>query len=106
MTYLFNLCFIEDCREKCEFEYMKEFVIQDKIPECKKCHGVVKPDVVLFGESLPSDFWKSVIDFPKCDLLIIMGTSLQVYPFAYLASKVGFNCPRKLSFSFILKLLT
>ena len=88
--------FLEDCKAQCSFDYMKKFVIEDKVPTCHECEGgFVKPDVVLFGESLPGDFWKSFTDFPKCDLLIIMGTSLQVYPFAYLATKVGFNVPRK-----------
>jgi NAD+-dependent protein deacetylase sirtuin 2 len=45
---------------------------------------------------LPSNFWKHMLDFPKCDLLIIMGTSLVVQPFAGLAGKVSSNCPRLL----------
>jgi len=53
-----------------------------------KKHGVkrVKPDIVFFGEALPERFFTcSKADFPKCDLLIVMGTSLQVHPFASLA---------------------
>ena len=45
--------------------------------------GLVKPDIVFFGESLPKRFFECAErDFKKCDLLIIMGTSLAVYPFA------------------------
>jgi NAD-dependent deacetylase sirtuin 2 len=85
-----------DCRHSHPFEYLKERVIVNEIPKCEKCSGVIKPDVVLFGESLPSGFWKHMVDFPKCDLLIIMGTSLVVQPFAGLANKVGYDCPRLL----------
>uniref|UniRef100_A0AAY5EV79 NAD-dependent protein deacetylase n=1 Tax=Electrophorus electricus TaxID=8005 RepID=A0AAY5EV79_ELEEL len=54
-------------------------------------------DIVFFGENLPSRFFTSIKnDFPNCDLLIIMGTSLQVQPFASLVSRVPKNCPRVL----------
>ena len=39
----------------------------------------------FFGENLPERFWQQVpVDFPKADLLIVMGTSLVVQPFASL----------------------
>jgi len=48
----------------------------------------VKPDVVFFGESLPAVFTRRVIhDFPQCDCLIVMGTSLKVQPFASLIDR-------------------
>ena len=41
--------------------------------------GLVKPDIVFFGEDLPQRFHTLQLpDFAKCDLLIIMGTSLEV----------------------------
>lgn len=41
--------------------------------------GLVKPDIVFFGEDLPARFYSLRFqDFSKCDLLIIMGTSLEV----------------------------
>jgi NAD-dependent deacetylase sirtuin 2 len=83
------------CNEKYSFEYMKKFVVKNEVPICQKCSTTIKPDVVLFGEALPTDFWKHMQDFPKCDMLIIMGTSLVVQPFASLAGKVS-NCPRLL----------
>ncbi len=45
---------------------------------CDLFQGVVKPDIVFFGESLPLKFFKSAADLPRADLLIIMGTSLEV----------------------------
>ena len=45
-------------------------------------------DIVFFGENLPSRFFRrSQEDYPKCDLLIVTGTSLVVHPFAGLIGK-------------------
>lgn len=47
--------------------------------------GLVKPDIVFFGEGLPERFYDlAERDFPACDLLVVMGTSLVVHPFASL----------------------
>uniref|UniRef100_A0A671WZ64 Sirtuin 3 n=1 Tax=Sparus aurata TaxID=8175 RepID=A0A671WZ64_SPAAU len=48
------------------------------VPKCPTCTGVVKPDIVFFGEELPRHFFKYLTDFPLADLLIVMGTSLEV----------------------------
>jgi hypothetical protein len=58
------------------------------------CGGLVKPDIVFFGENLPPRFWQRVSeDFGETDLLIVMGTSLVVNPFASLIGKVLRQCP-------------
>lgn len=69
---------------------------KDACAELNKKHGgLVKPDIVFFGENLPARFFEhSESDFPSCDLLIVMGTSLQVHPFAGLIHKVGPEVPR------------
>ena len=52
----------------------------------------MKPDIVFFGENLPNRFHQLVPkDFPQADLLIVMGTSLVVHPFAGLIDKVGWG---------------
>ncbi len=49
--------------------------------KCPKCGGLVKPDVVLYGESLDQDIMsQSVKALSEADLLIVAGTSLVVYP--------------------------
>ncbi|SNX83663.1 related to NAD-dependent histone deacetylase [Melanopsichium pennsylvanicum] len=58
--------------------------------------GLVKPDIVFFGESLPSRFFTCIPDLKTADLLIVMGTSLQVQPFASLIDAVPQHCPRVL----------
>lgn len=48
---------------------------------CNKCGNLLRPGVVLFGEALPNDVWAlAENDINKCDLLIVIGTSLEVYP--------------------------
>ncbi|KAH0790729.1 NAD-dependent protein deacetylase sirtuin-2 [Histomonas meleagridis] len=62
-------------------------------PNCGKNH--VKPDVTFFGEDLPEIFYDHLRDdFEQCDLLIVAGTALQVYPFAGLVNKVKAKVPR------------
>lgn len=54
-------------------------------------------DIVFFGEPLPAHFWPSVdADFQQCDLLLVIGTSLTVMPFAGLVRNVGARVPRVL----------
>ena len=53
------------------------------IPHCDKCGGMVKPDVVLYEESLSEDvLTRSISAIASADLLIVGGTSLVVYPAA------------------------
>lgn len=65
-------------------------------PRCD-CGGLVKPDIVMFGENLPDRFWQNLeADFAAADLLIVLGTSLVVQPFASLIDRVRGEVPRLL----------
>jgi NAD-dependent deacetylase len=56
-----------------------------KVPLCDSCRAPIKPDVVLFEDILPADAWDSSVDAAeKCDLMLILGSSLVVYPAAEL----------------------
>ncbi|KAJ9449493.1 NAD-dependent protein deacetylase hst2-1 [Diplonema papillatum] len=66
------------------------------VPYCSRCGFVLRPDVVFFGEPLPSAFNDRHADMEACELLIIMGTSLVVYPFASLPNEVSDLTPRLL----------
>jgi len=59
---------------------------EDRLPpRCPECGGVMKPDVVYFGEPIPSDVaYRSVEEAGKCDVMLVCGTSAVVYPFASL----------------------
>ncbi|KAM7537965.1 hypothetical protein Aperf_G00000066581 [Anoplocephala perfoliata] len=85
------------CHKEYAFEFFKARIEDKETPRCEvsDCNGVVKPDIVFFGEGLPSKFIRGVAtDFPKCDLLIIMGTSLQVLPFCGIVNCTGEGVPR------------
>ncbi|NXJ68022.1 SIR3 deacetylase, partial [Rostratula benghalensis] len=71
-------------------------VLADRVPRCPVCTGVIKPDIVFFGEELPQRFLLHLADFPLADLLLVMGTSLEVEPFASLAGAVRRGGPRVL----------
>ncbi|XP_049956778.1 NAD-dependent protein deacetylase sirtuin-3-like isoform X1 [Schistocerca serialis cubense] len=58
--------------------------------------GLVKPDIVFFGEALPDRFFLYQDDVLWADLLIVIGTSLEVYPFAAIADEVPHDVPRLL----------
>ncbi len=77
---------------------MEAAIKADKTPTCDSCTlGVIKPDVVFFGENL-SDRFKELleVDFNECDLLIVIGTSLKVQPFCSLVQRVKQTTPRLL----------
>ncbi|XP_060923920.1 NAD-dependent protein deacetylase sirtuin-3, mitochondrial isoform X2 [Limanda limanda] len=84
------------CCRKYEGQDLRPDVMSGRVPRCPTCHGVVKPDIVFFGEELPRHFFKHVTDFPLADLLIVMGSSLEVEPFASLAGAVRSSVPRLL----------
>lgn len=70
---------------KCHKFYDASYVFNSKkIPLCS-CGGIIKPDVVLYEEPLNYDtLEKAILAISNCDLLIIGGTSLNVYPAASL----------------------
>lgn len=70
---------------KCKKKYtLKEIKGMDGIPKCQ-CGGMIRPDVVLYGENLPEEEWnKSLYAISKAETLIIAGTSLSVIPAANL----------------------
>ena len=71
------------CRS-CGAVYDAKWVMMTNgIPHCDKCGGMVKPDVVLYEESLSEDvLTRSISAIASADLLIVGGTSLVVYPAA------------------------
>lgn len=71
---------------KCGKKYGPEIVLQSiDYPTCDKCGGIIKPDVVLYGESLDTIALYSAVDaISRADVLIVGGTSLTVQPAASL----------------------
>jgi NAD-dependent deacetylase len=57
----------------------------EEIPDCEECHGMLKPNAVLFGEQLPADVLEEASHrSSNCDLFIVIGSTLVVYPAAYM----------------------
>lgn len=63
--------------------YLGAFVEHGAIPTCSQCRQILKPDVVLFGEQLPQAAWfKAQREARQCDLMLVVGSSLEVLPAA------------------------
>jgi len=69
---------------KCTRYFDGEYVRREEgIPRCEYCGGMLKPEVVLYGESLEEDVIEGAIQaISRADMLIVGGTSLVVYPAA------------------------
>ena len=66
-------------------EFVQKHADESDTPVCERCRGILKPDVVFFGESLPVDTLEgATYHANNCDLLIVIGSSLVVYPAAYI----------------------
>lgn len=68
----------------CGAFYDAKWILQmDGVPHCEKCGGLVKPDVVLYGEGLDNAVVEGALKaISQADVLIVGGTSLNVYPAA------------------------
>ncbi len=65
------------------YGYTQAYVEDGIVPRCSKCDGVLKPDVILFGEQLPARTWLQAQEQSKrCDTMIVAGSSLEVLPVA------------------------
>lgn len=77
-TVLHNYC------DRCLKRYPSDYLFKNNvnIPLCN-CGGMIRPDVVLYGETLPAEAYRQAINvIEQADCLIIGGTSLNVYPAA------------------------
>jgi NAD-dependent deacetylase len=74
------------CGKVYPFERIKARVDKgEEIPDCEECHGMLKPNAVLFGEALPQDVLEEASRRSSgCDLFIVIGSTLVVYPAAYM----------------------
>ena len=82
-----NYCM--DCGKKFNIEYI---AAQEGVPHCDRCGGIVRPDIVLYEENLEHENVDNAIKaVKKCDLMIIAGTSLTVYPAATFAQFLKHN---------------
>ena len=87
-----------NCNIPIDIKFINEGIEKGEVYYCPKCGGPCKPKVVFYGEALPERFYEKLEECKEVDLIIIMGTSLKVQPFANIpfltnpyASKIVFN---------------
>lgn len=87
-----------ECARPFPADRMREMVGKKEVPHCvdEACMGLVKPDIVFFGEALPKAFFENKSKPAEADLAIVLGTSLTVQPFASLPQIVSEGTPRVL----------
>jgi len=73
---------------RCGMRYGREAIHQrildgERIPECDRCGGILKPDTISFGQAMPQDKMAEAFRLAEaCDLCLVLGSSLVVYPAA------------------------
>ena len=73
-----------DCKKEYDIDYIKQ---TDGIPYCKECGGIIRPAITFYGEFLDKEIFKQArLDTKNADLLIVLGTSLVVYPASEIVS--------------------
>lgn len=87
-----------DCGTPYSDAEMRGYVQMGVPPNCleENCGGLVKPDIVFFGEQLPKRFFETMDQAGEGDAMIVVGTSLTVAPFAHLPDLASRDCPRLL----------
>jgi NAD-dependent SIR2 family protein deacetylase len=85
------------CQKPMDGDKCKDLILNDATntpPKCPKCKSFVKPDIVFFGEGLPERFHTLLSqDVEEVDLLLVIGTSLQVAPVSHIPQYV--QCQRR-----------
>jgi NAD-dependent deacetylase len=76
------------CNDRVERRYVERKIRKKQLPPtCPSCGGILKIDAVLFGEALPQEVYRQAIKVAgNCHLMIVVGSSLTVYPVASLPS--------------------
>lgn len=66
-------------------QFLEAFIETGETPRCPRCHGVLKPDAVLFGEQLPFKVMRQAERWSaQADVMLVAGSSLEVTPGAML----------------------
>jgi NAD-dependent deacetylase len=76
-----------DCAREFDLSYMEDAVREVEVPRCS-CGGVIKPDIVFYGEAV-RDLERAAATVASSDLLLVLGSSLVVYPAAFLPEQAG-----------------
>lgn len=81
------------CNKEYSFEEFETNLKSGTVKQCS-CSGIVKPDIVFFGETLPAAFFDLLENPPATDLVLTLGSSLQVQPAAgFILQLTGSSTP-------------
>ena len=81
----FNRVRCMNCGKIFPIEEIMKRLPQEEMPDCDICHGMLKPDAIFFGEQLPQQvLYKAIENSKNCELFIVIGSTLVVYPAAYM----------------------
>ena len=80
------------CQETFGLEPIRSQVMAGIVPHCPKCDGIVKPDVVFYGDPMDEELLDQAFhDFETADFLLVMGSSLTVAPVSSLPTATVLN---------------
>ncbi|XGW26076.1 hypothetical protein V3C99_007024 [Haemonchus contortus] len=84
------------CLSKFDGDVIKDDVMAKRVARCPKClDGIIKPDIVFFGEELGKTFHTQMAaDKDELDLLVVIGSSLKVRPVSLIPFSVDQNIPQ------------
>ena len=76
-------CHCLECGKSYPFsELVEQFYQGICPPKCPRCRGMLRPDVVLFEDPMSQDYYSALEEMKDCETLIVIGSSLRVYPVA------------------------
>lgn len=80
------------CRRTPTEPLIGDLLASRDVPRCRDCGGVLKPDVILYGEMLPIDILQGAeAEAMACDVMLVVGSSLTVTP-ASLLPEAALRC--------------
>ena len=82
------------CHAEVNQELMTQHLLNGEPLQCTKCNGPCKPDVILFGESMPAGFYEAAQAIVGADLVLVIGSSLAISPFSDMIDYVSPEVPR------------
>ncbi|MGE3914179.1 MAG: NAD-dependent deacetylase [Hyphomicrobiaceae bacterium] len=83
-----------DCKRRHELEWVRQiFSVDETLPKCMACGGILKTATISFGQSMPEEAMQRAYEVThRADLMITLGSSLVVYPaasFPVMAKRLG-----------------
>jgi NAD-dependent deacetylase len=76
------------CGHSYSYDELKHKILAEEVPHCDRCNGVIKPDIVFYGEAVRG-MDEAESEARHADLFLAIGTSLTVYPAAMLPQFSG-----------------